>query len=46
MIYKRESTEVEILALFYNCLYSYKLRGVGEDKLMCGGFLRAKVPSR
>jgi hypothetical protein len=24
---------VEILASFYNCLYSYKFRGVGEDKL-------------
>ena len=25
--------EVEVLALFYSCFYSYKLRGVGEDKL-------------
>jgi hypothetical protein len=25
--------EVDILASFYNCLYSYKFRGVGEDKL-------------
>jgi hypothetical protein len=25
--------EVEVLASFYRCLYSYKFRGVGEDKL-------------
>ena len=25
--------EVEVLASFYSCLYSYKVRGVGEDKL-------------
>jgi hypothetical protein len=25
--------EVEVLASFYSCLYSYKFRGIGEDKL-------------
>jgi hypothetical protein len=25
--------EVEVFASFYSCLYSYKFRGVGEDKL-------------
>jgi hypothetical protein len=29
--------EVEILASFYNCLYSYKLRGVGEDNFSSKG---------
>jgi hypothetical protein len=36
--------EVDILASFYNCLYSYKFRGLGRTS--CGGFLRAKVPLR
>jgi hypothetical protein len=25
--------EVEILALFYSCLYSFEFRGIGEEKL-------------
>jgi hypothetical protein len=36
--------EVEVLASFYSRLYSYKFKGLG--RINCGGFSRAKAPSR
>jgi hypothetical protein len=38
--------EVEVLTLFYRCLYDCKMRGVGDDKLwwlpLCKGIFKVK----